>query len=74
MKVVRVVVKPGSKKGPYVQLSLDGSLTVCVREPALEGKANIAVIKELANYFDVPKSSIKLKSGSSGKYKTFIIE
>ncbi len=74
MKIVRVVVKPGSKKGPYVQLESDGSLIVCVREPALEGKANTAVIKELANYFDVPKSSIKLKSGSAGKYKTFTIQ
>lgn len=74
MQIVRVVVKPGSKKGPYIQLGLDGLLMVCVREPALEGKANIAVINELAKYYDVPKSRISLKSGSTGKYKTFIIQ
>lgn len=45
-----------------------------MREPALEGKANSAVIKELAKYYDVPKSHIKLKKGLTGKYKTFEIQ
>lgn len=71
--LVHVVVKPGSKKGPYIQMGLDGSLMVCVREPALEGKANKAVILELAKHFDVPKSHITLKRGASSKYKTFSI-
>lgn len=74
MKIVHVIVKPGSKNGPYIKLNLDGSLLVCVREPALEGKANSAVIKELAKYYDVPKSHIKLKKGLTGKYKTFGIQ
>lgn len=73
MKVVHVVVKPGSKKGPYTQLGIDGPLLVCVREPALEGKANKAVIKELARYYEVPKPHIALKSGETSKYKAFII-
>ena len=59
--------------GPYIQLGLDGSLMVCVREPALEGKANKAVIQELAKHFNVPKSNITLKSGTSSKHKTFVI-
>lgn len=74
MKEVHVIVKPGSSKCPYIQLGLDGSLMVCVREPALAGKANQAVISELAKHFDVPVSSIKLKRGASSKYKTFIID
>ena len=73
MKTVHVIVKPGSKKGPYIQLGLDGSLLVCVREPALDGKANKAVTEELARYYDVPKSSIKHKSGMTSKYKVFIV-
>lgn len=73
MKTVHVVVKPGSKKGPYIQLGLDGSLLVCVREPALDGKANKAVIEELAKHFDTPRSTIALKNGASSKYKTFTI-
>jgi uncharacterized protein len=72
-QLVHVVVKPGSKKGPYIQLGLDGSLLVCVREPALEGKANQAVIQQLSEYFKVPKSRIKIKTGAATKHKTFII-
>ncbi len=48
-------------------------MLVCVKEPALEGKANNAVIEELAKHYDVPKSSVKLKSGVSSKYKLFTI-
>jgi uncharacterized protein (TIGR00251 family) len=70
---VKVTVKPGSKRGPYVQLGLDGSLLVCVKEPALEGKANKAVITELSKYYEVPKSAIELKTGSNSKHKIFEI-
>lgn len=71
--IVHVVVKPSSKMGPYIQMGLDDSLLVCVREPALDGKANKAVIHELAKHYDVPKSRISLRSGASSKHKTFII-
>lgn len=71
--IVQVVVKPGSKSGSYIQMGLDGSLMVCVKEPALEGKANKAVILELAKHYEVPKSNISLRSGASSKHKTFII-
>lgn len=54
-------------------MGLDGSLMVCVKEPALEGKANKAVIHELAKHYEVPKSNITLRSGASSKYKTFNI-
>lgn len=70
---VSVIVKPGSKKGPYIQLGLDGSLLICVKEPALDGKANKAVIEELAKYYNVPKTSITLINGAKSKYKIFEI-
>ncbi len=71
--IVKVTVKPGSKRGPYIQLGLDGSLLVCVKEPALEGKANKAVIIELSKYYDLPKSAIRLKTGANSKHKIFEI-
>ena len=71
--IVHVVVKPGSKAGPYIQMGLDGSLMVCVKEPALDGKANKAVILELAKHYKVPKSNISLRSGASSRHKTFNI-
>ena len=66
---VRIFVKPGSKKGPLVQPSLTGELLVYVREPAVEGKANKAIIKLLAEYYDVPKSSVEIAKGHTSRTK-----
>lgn len=71
---VTVRVKPGSKKGPLVQPALDGSLLVFVREPAVEGKANQAVIELLADYYDVPKRSVQMISGQKSRLKHFKID
>lgn len=70
---ITVRVKPGSKKGSLVQTALDGSLLINVREPAIEGKANRAVAKLLAEYFNVPKNSIQIISGHKSKLKRFAI-
>lgn len=45
---VVVRVKPGSRKGPLVEVGEDGELTVYVPERAVDGKANEAVTKLLA--------------------------
>ncbi|MBR5027001.1 DUF167 domain-containing protein [Candidatus Saccharibacteria bacterium] len=65
---VEVTVKPGSKKGPLVEKSGDG-LTVYLREKPHDGEANAALIKMLAEYFDVAKTSIVIKSGSKSHKK-----
>ena len=44
-------VKPGSRKGPLVEVGADGELTVYVQARAVEGKANEAVVKLLATHF-----------------------
>jgi hypothetical protein len=69
---VEVRVKPNSKKGPLVQPSLTGELLVYIREPAVDGKANAAVIKLLADYYDVPKSCVVIVHGNT--FRTKIIE
>ncbi|PRC54116.1 hypothetical protein C6A85_50385, partial [Mycobacterium sp. ITM-2017-0098] len=56
--VISVRVKPGSKKGPLVEAGNDGELTIYVREPAVDGKANDAVIRVLAEHLGVPRSRI----------------
>lgn len=73
MQEVSVQVKPGSKKGPLVQTSLTGELLVYVREPAIDGKANKAVIELLAKYFEVPKSHVQLVAGRTSRHKRFKI-
>lgn len=66
-----VQVKPGSKKGPLVEVAEDGSLTVYVRERAIEGKATEAVTKALAAHLGVPKSQVELISGATSRVKRF---
>jgi uncharacterized protein (TIGR00251 family) len=72
--IVDVNVKPGSKRGPLLQPALDGSLLIFVREPAVDGKANQAVVKLLADYFEVSKSRVKIVSGVTSRRKRFLIE
>lgn len=73
METIVVTVKPGSKKGPLVEVAEDGSLTVYVRERAIEGKATEAVAKVLAAHLGVPKSHVELVSGATSRVKRFHI-
>jgi uncharacterized protein len=68
METLRVKVKPNSKKQD-IQTAEDGSLIVHLKSPPVDGKANTELIKLLAERFDVPKSSIRIKSGLSSKQK-----
>ncbi|MBA2748917.1 MAG: DUF167 domain-containing protein [Tatlockia sp.] len=43
----------------------DGSLTISLKSPPVDGKANAELIKLLANKFTVPKSKITIKLVSS---------
>ncbi len=64
-----VRVKPGSKKGPLVEADEDGQLTAYVRERAVDGKANQAVVDLLAQHFGVPKSRVVIVRGQSSRAK-----
>ncbi len=72
-EVVAVRVKPGSKKGPLVETGPDGELTIYVRERAVEGKANDAVVALLAKHLGVPRSRVELASGATSRMKRFRI-
>lgn len=79
-----VKVKPNSKKESVERvtqptLDLESSKSemveykVSVKEPPIQGKANEAVIKALAKYFDVAPSLVHLHSGATAKRKVFNI-
>ncbi len=61
-------VKPHARR-EEVKAAGDGSYTISVRAVAREGKANEALIELLAGYFSVPKSSIKIVHGETGRKK-----
>lgn len=69
--IVTVKVKPGSRKGPLVETGADGELTIYVREPAVDGKANDAVTRVLAAHLQLPRSRVELVAGATSRQKRF---
>ena len=51
----------------------DLNFVVSVKEPPVQGRANLAIAKALADYFNVAPSQVRLVSGFSSKQKTFEI-
>ena len=75
-------VKAGSKENkvlePVQRLlqtheRLNDYYTVFIKELPVEGRANDAVIKALAEYFNVSRSQVTLVSGAVSKIKVFDI-
>jgi uncharacterized protein (TIGR00251 family) len=73
MKIIRVNVVPGAK-AEQIQTSIDGSLKVWVRGKPVDGEANRAVIKILANYFEAAPSLIQIKSGHTSRNKLIEVD
>jgi uncharacterized protein len=72
-----VRVKPGSRKGPLVEQSAaseDHTLTVYVQQRAVDGQANEAVVKLIAQHFGVPKSRVDIVRGHTSRLKTVNID
>lgn len=69
-----VTVKPGSKKGPLVEVAEDGTLTLFVRERAVDGAANDGVVKLLAAHFGVPRSRVTIVRGHTSRSKLVEID
>ena len=65
---LKITVKPNARKNEAIQ-NPDGTLTVRVAVPPVEGKANDRVIEVLSEYLNKPKRSISILSGFKGKNK-----
>lgn len=67
-----VRVKPNSRNEKVE--SMDPThYKVSVKEPAEEGKANLGVIRVLAEYFNIPKNRISVVSGGASRDKVLEI-
>lgn len=60
--------KPNSRQNQVV-VAADGSLTVRLKAPAQDGKANACLLAYLAEIFGVSKSSVELLSGHTAPFK-----
>lgn len=70
--IIRVKVKPNSREGKLEKIG-DGEYLACLKEAPEKGKANLALIKLIARFFDVPATKVRLKT-FSGRKKIVEIE
>jgi len=68
-----VKVKPKSKKEKIEKLG-NTNFKVYVKELPEKGKANVAVLKALADYFGVSRQNVQIVSGSTSKLKVIEIK
>jgi hypothetical protein len=67
--MVRAVkVKPNSRN-PRVEEAPGGSLTVHLKSPPIEGRANEELIERLAEHLGLPKSRLRIKAGATSRNK-----
>ena len=71
---ITVTVKPGSSKGPLVETNEDGSLTVFLKQRAVDGAANTALIEVVAKHFGTRKASVEIESGFTSRVKRLRVE
>ena len=74
MSKIKIRVLPRSSKNEVIGEMADGTLKVKLTAPPVDGKANDALIKLLADHFDIAKSKIKIAAGATSKNKTIEIE
>ncbi len=67
--IIKARVIPNSRKESVERIG-EGRYRVKVREKPLEGRANAAVIKALAQYFKTGESDISIIRGAASRDKT----
>ncbi len=73
MRVI-VTAKPGSKKGPLIEVNDDGSLTVFLPQRAVDGAANEGLVALLAKHFGVSKSKVTIEAGFTSRIKRINVD
>ncbi|MBP6918979.1 MAG: YggU family protein [Legionellaceae bacterium] len=67
--VLKIYVQPGAKHNEIVGL-YNNALKIRVATPAIDGRANVALLKYIAELFEVSRREIILKRGDTSRYKS----
>jgi uncharacterized protein (TIGR00251 family) len=67
-----LMVQPGARKTEWVGVHGD-AIRLKLSAPPVDGKANQALLRFLADSFDVPLRQVELKSGESSRRKRVLI-
>lgn len=70
--VLAITAQPGSRRNE-VRGVQDGALKVCVTQVAEKGKANKAIIEQLAKSLGVRKSRLELLVGATASRKKILV-
>ena len=70
---LKVRVTPNARMNAVVACTAD-EVRLKIRAPAVEGKANTALIEYLAELIGVPRSKIRIKLGEKGRTKVIEID
>lgn len=70
---IALQVQPGAKKTEVVGLHAD-ALKLKLQAPPIEGRANEALVRYLADVLDVPKSAVTLTHGQTSRKKLFEVK
>ncbi len=73
MLILHLRAKPGAKT-TALYVAADGAVSVRLKAPAQDGKANACLLAYLAEVFDVSKSSVTLLSGHTAPFKKVRID
>lgn len=65
---ISINIKTGAKNAKIEKIN-ENEFKISVKARPIENKANLEIIKILADYFNVPKSNVKITSGLSSKRK-----
>jgi uncharacterized protein len=73
-RLLRVRVQPRASRSEIVGWRADGTLSVRVAAPPVEGRANAAVAALLAGALDLRPSAITVERGARGRDKLVRVE
>jgi uncharacterized protein (TIGR00251 family) len=71
--ILELHVQPGAKRSEFAG-EHGGRVKVRLAAPAVEGKANQALVEFLADYFQVPRRNVSIASGLKSRRKRVVIE
>lgn len=70
--VLMVMAAPRSSKTEIAEIQQD-RVKIKVKAPPVDGEANSALVEYLSKIFKIPKKSVILEKGQTGKQKSFLL-
>lgn len=70
--ILMVLASPRSSRTEIVEIQQD-RCKIKVKAPPVDGEANSALVEALSKIFKIPKKSVILEKGQTGKQKSFLL-